>query len=252
MPRHHTVDHFFIMEIERLMFDEGMTQKPTEIHDYFVNELKAGNQKYSGHPIRLTISRHMGRIRRVMDYATRGVVYDVDKSLAAKYLERFTQYKKREEFHYPGGIGDKDNQIPRKYADYARDCLKLYRKVLGVYPSVGLTQRFVDVAIDTQEPKGFSDTQRAILAERFWYADLMESIPDRDRPSTRYEELYIEKRARYPFPRSKEAWAYFWDHTKWDADPLVIPEKDFRITTSWLPYFNAFGPVEMANLLRAT
>ena len=195
------------METERLMLEEGMAHEPQNIVNYFVKQLDEGNQKYRGHPALRTIKRSMADIHR----------------------GKVTQYEKRKEFHYPSGIGDGRNQIPRRYAEYAGDCLKLYRKFHDVYPSIGLTQRFVDVAIFTQEPEGFGDIQRALFAEKFWYADLIEAIPDRERPDTTYEDLYIEKHA---WVQREPAEVYL------GAKSLVIPRKDFRFLL-WLPFFDS-------------
>ncbi len=201
------IDSFFELEMGRLMFNEGMMNNPTHIHDYFTNKAYEGIKEYRDYPALRTIKKYMASMRN----------------------RSVKEFEKRKEFHYPSGIGDKDNQIPRRYAGYGLDCLMLYRKHFGLYPSIGLTERFVDVAIGTQEPKGFSDIQRALFAEKLWYADLIDAIPGRKRPDTLYEELYIEKHA--------------WSQRECPEDylnvkPLVIPNKDFRFLL-WLPFFDS-------------
>ena len=191
------IDSFFEMEMGRLMFNEGMMNNPTRIHDYFTNKAYEGIKEYRDYPALRTIKKYMAPIRN----------------------RSVTEFEKIKEFHYPSSIGDKDNQIPRRYAGYGLNCLMLYRKHFGLYPSIGLTERFVDVAIGTQQPKGFSDILRALIAEKLWYADLIDAIPCRKRPDTSYEELYIENHAW----TQEECPEYYLN-----AKPLVIPNKDAR------------------------
>ena len=184
-----------------------MMNSPTRIRDYFAYKAHEGIKEYRDYPALRTIKKYMTPIRN----------------------GNVTEFEKRKEFHYPSGIGDKGNQIPRRYAGYGLDCLMLYRNHFELYPSIGLTERFVDVAIGTQEPKGFSDIQRALFAEKLWYADLIDAIPGRKRPDTSYEELYIEN----------HAWAQReYPEDVLSAKPLVIPNKDFRFLL-WLPFFNS-------------
>jgi hypothetical protein len=64
MPRP-KIDRFFILEIERLMLDEGMAHKPRKILDYFEHKLmNEGNKKYLDYPARRTIRKYMDIIRK--------------------------------------------------------------------------------------------------------------------------------------------------------------------------------------------
>ena len=115
----------------------------------------------------------------------------IEKYMAKAQKGQLLLIEQRREFVYPLHMGSGEDRVPWGLARFALDCLHLYTTNHNVRPSIGLTKRFAQIANVSQQPEPMDDRKRAIMAEKFWYADLIASTPSRQRPSTEYEELSL-------------------------------------------------------------
>lgn len=173
------------------MLNEGLRNSPSAI----TSILKTEDVEFA--PGLRTVERYMNLIRK--------------GSLSYMPLRKW--------FEWPQDMGPRDDQVPWVFSRYALDCLAFYVENHGQRPMIGLTQRFGWVACSSP---GWSDEQRAVLAEQLWYADLVASIPGRKRPSTTYSELRLatskwnldEQDILDPLQKSRE------------IEHLVVPQTD--------------------------
>ena len=107
------------------------------------------------------------------------------------------------EFEWPRDIGSERGQVPPERERHALDCVGYYVTEWDTKPMLGLVQRFAQVAFASP---GWDNTERAPMAERLWYADLVEKVPNQERPSTKWEELYLATKA-WNDPDKFDAWA---------------------------------------------
>ena len=107
------------------------------------------------------------------------------------------------EFEWPRDIGSERGQVPPERERYALDCVGYYVTEWDTKPMLGLVQRFAQVAFASP---GWDNTERAPMAERLWYADLVEKVPNQERPSTKWEEFYLATKA-WNDPDKFDVWA---------------------------------------------
>ena len=144
-------------------------------------------------------------------------------------LSKLPLLAQRRRFEWPHDMGHHEDQVPWEFSRHTLDCLGFYLENHDNRPAVGLVLRFARIAASSP---GWSDQQRAVMAEQIWYADLVEATPGRKRPSTAYEELRL----------STKAWerkdpSFLPDLAKkLGIKQLVVPKSDLRFV-SYLPEF---------------
>ena len=165
------IDPFYINKIAELMAYAQMAGSPSKIHSYFRDE-----PQYTKYPAVRTIKKYMALILH----------------------GEFALMEQKKGFVYPLHMGPAENQIPWKLARYVLDCLNFYISIYQTVPCIGLTRRFAQIASVSglsagtrNDPRRLIDGHIAFMAEAFWYADIVEAIPSRIRPSTLYEEIVL-------------------------------------------------------------
>tara|TARA_Y100000590_G_scaffold82669_1_gene92134 strand:+ start:1031 stop:1819 length:789 start_codon:yes stop_codon:yes gene_type:complete len=179
------LDRIFLEEIQDLMLNHGMAHNPKDI--YYALQKKYGkpgqSHRFCKYPGESTIRKYMKDFRG----------------------GRFALYDQRKEFEYPTDMGSGENKVPWELARQALDCLGFYVEHYGKRPSIGLVKRYAQTAIaypiiGFEEPTPetplviTASYQIAIIAEKLWYTDLIKATPDREPPSTTYEEIYLAVR----------------------------------------------------------
>ncbi len=169
MPRTR-IKNLFINEIAYFHLQKGWGRR--RIFEHFEDQA-VDDDEYWGYPAEETIKKY---IRYV-------------KSPEYKYRNQM------QDFDYLNHMGNGDDQVPWALARYAMDCLGFYIKNYRTRPSVGLTKRYAQVAIlfPVSSNMGTSELNArniAIMAEKFWYADL-EAAHTGERPSTELDEFKL-------------------------------------------------------------
>lgn len=170
-PGRKKIGDFFINEISLLHFQRGLGAK--QIHQYFVDSFDT-DWRYGGHPSYETIKKYVRLVNKPEN------VYR----------------NQMKDFEYPRDLGSGKDEVPWELGTYAMDCLGFYLEHYDVRPCVGLAKRYAQIAVlfakDTDPP--MDNRTIAILAEKFWYADVAEVWGD-ERPSTAFDEIKLALRA---------------------------------------------------------
>jgi len=182
-------------KIAHLMLNDEVTKAPLMtqlIEDW------AFSKGWDDYPAERTISRWMGRVR------------DGEIGLLAK----------RKLFNWPQDMGEEEEKISWEHSKTALQCLRFYLEGGYGRPSVGVTQWFTRVA----EVDDSSNIQRkALFAELFWLADILEHTHNFERPSTEREELSLAFRVWEPDSPTIEE--ILENH---EVKAFVIPQKALR------------------------
>ena len=171
MPRPRT-SPYWIVRIVDLMLNEGLGSTPRMIASIIGGEdasLEYDNPLKGTSPLEPTIKKYLSAV-------TRG---DLDVNDLHK-------------FEWPQDIGPGDDQIPLEYERYALDGLGYYLDEHDIRPMRSLIKWFTRVAACS---KGCPIGTQAVWAEQLWYADLINKVDGRERPSTEYIERQLASKS---------------------------------------------------------
>ena len=150
-------------KIAHLMLNDGVNKAP------FMSQLIedwAISNGWDDYPAERTVSRWMGRVR------------EGEIGLLAK----------RKLFNWPQDMGEEEEKIGWEHSKTALQCLRFYLEGGYGRPSVGITQWFARVA---QVDDSSNIQKKALFAEMFWLADILEHTHNFKRPSTTEQELNL-------------------------------------------------------------
>jgi len=159
--------------IAELMLNEGLRNSPSKILKRLKVEFEEEpSEEIKYVPTLRTLEKYMGLIRQ----------------------GKMALIGQRVWFQWPRDVGQGEDQVPWASARDALDCLGFYLLKHKKRPMIGLVKRFAAVALVTSGTRGvvrMKTRQRILIAEQLWYADLVEDLPGRERPSTTYEEFRL-------------------------------------------------------------
>ena len=171
MPRPRT-SPYWIVRIVDLMLNEGLGSTPRMIASIIQDEdasLEYDNPLKGTSPLEPTIKKYLSAV-------TRG---DLDVNDLHK-------------FEWPQDIGPGDDQIPLEYERHALDGLGYYLDEHDIRPMRSLIKWFTRVAACSE---GCPIGTQAVWAEQLWYADLINKVDGRERPSTEYIERQLASKS---------------------------------------------------------
>ena len=171
MPRPRT-SPYWIVRIVDLMLNEGLGSTPRMIASIIQDEdasLEYDNPLKGTSPLEPTIKKYLSAV-------TRG---DLDVNDLHK-------------FEWPQDIGPGDDQIPLEYERHALDGLGYYLDEHDIRPMRSLIKWFTRVAACSE---GCPIDTQAVWAEQLWYADLINKVDGRERPSTEYIERQLASKS---------------------------------------------------------
>ena len=171
MPRPRT-SPYWIVRIVDLMLNEGLGSTPRMIASIIGDEdasLEYDNPLKGTSPLEPTIKKYLSAV-------TRG---DLDVNDLHK-------------FEWPQDIGPGDDQIPLEYERHALDGLGYYLDEHDIRPMRSLIKWFTRVAACSE---GCPIGTQAVWAEQLWYADLINKVDGRERPSTEYIERQLASKS---------------------------------------------------------
>ena len=162
MPRQ-PLELYWQHKIADLMANAEMANKPAAIANALSEQNIIDRNGTNAGPQKRTIIKYMRKIRN----------------------GELALYEQRHYFLWPENLGPGKNQVPETHSLFALECIGYYKKEFNVTPMIGLVKRFALVSSSVrQDEKKYDLEKRAIVAEQLWYADLVGSIPNRERPDT--------------------------------------------------------------------
>ena len=212
MPRERT-NQYWLIRIADLMINEGLKGQPSAIAatlEWEDEQLDEGNPLKGTYPLLPTVKKYMTRVNNP----------DSPEGIDAHNLASF---------EWPKHIGNGEDQVPREHERYALDAVAYYIKNFDVRPMLSLIKWVAWVAANTQ---GANPQSQAVIAEKFWYAERVSKMPNRERPSTDYE--YIQIAMRWWESTAVKDWQdYVVDK---GLETLWIPLSD-RLFINYMPSF---------------
>ena len=194
MPRPQ-IHETYIVKIADLMQNSGIKRAPvmTEVIETWAQE-----NGWDDYPAERTVQRWM-------------------KKISCGYIGVFSKLRK---FNWPDSMGEEQDKIPWELSRISLDCLKFYLSENLGRPSVGVVLWYTRVS--QADPELLND-QIALMAEKFWAAELLQQIEGHTKPSTQQEEMALT------FQTWKKG-APTLDEVLEDGDvkKFWIPKKSFR------------------------